>query len=40
LNRRQQQVLDFIQEYEPAQAGDIEKALKEFFHNTLKKDLI
>jgi len=40
LNRRQQQVLDFIQKNEPAQIGDIEKALNEYSRNTLKKDLI
>jgi Fic family protein len=39
LNKRQQQVLKFIKESEPAQIGDIEKALKEFSRNTLKKDL-
>ncbi len=38
LNKRQQQVLDFVRENEPAQVGDIEKALKES-RNTLKKDL-
>ena len=38
LNKRQQQVLDFIRDNEPAQVGDIEKALKES-RNTLKKDL-
>ena len=40
LNKRQQQVLKFIQETEPAQIGDIEKTLKEYSRNTLKKDLI
>ena len=39
LNKRQQQVLKFIKESEPAQIGDIEKALKEYSRNTLKKDL-
>ena len=38
LNKRQQQVLDFIRENEPVQVGDIEKALNES-RNTLKKDL-
>ena len=38
LNKRQQQVLDFVRDNEPAQLGDIEKALKES-RNTLKKDL-
>jgi len=38
LNKRQQQVLDFVVENEPAQVGDLEKALKES-RNTLKKDL-
>ncbi len=40
LNRRQQQVLEFIQENEPAQIGDIEKVLIKYSRNTLKKDLI
>ena len=40
LNRRQQQVLDFVRDNEPAQVGDIEKALGEYSRNTLKKDLI
>jgi len=39
LNKRQQKVLDFIRVNEPAQVGDIEKALKEYSRNTLKKDL-
>lgn len=39
LNKRQQQVLDFIRDNEPAQVGDIEKALGEYSRNTLKKDL-
>lgn len=39
LNRRQQDVLDFIQKNEPAQIGDIEKALVDYSRNTLKKDL-
>ncbi len=39
LNKRQQQVIEFIGENEPAQVGDIEKALKEYSRNTLKKDL-
>jgi predicted HTH transcriptional regulator len=39
LNKRQQLVLDFIQDNEPAQVGDIEKALGEYSRNTLKKDL-
>ena len=36
LNKRQRQVLDFVRDNEPAQLGDIEKALKES-RNTLKK---
>jgi len=40
LNRRQQQVLEFIEGNEPAQVGEIEKALKKYSRNTLKKDLI
>lgn len=40
LNKRQQQVMDFIRDNEPAQLGDIEKALGEYSRNTLKKDLI
>jgi len=39
LNKRQQEVLDYIAAHEPAQVGDIEKALKEYSRNTLKKDL-
>lgn len=39
LNKRQQKVMDFIQDNEPAQVGDIEKALGEYSRNTLKKDL-
>ena len=39
LNKRQQQVLDFIRDNEPAQVGDVEKALGEYSRNTLKKDL-
>lgn len=39
LNRRQREVLDFIQKNEPVQIGDIEKALEEYSRNTLKKDL-
>jgi len=39
LNKRQQQVLKFIEDSEPAQISDIEKALKEYSRNTLKKDL-
>jgi len=39
LNKRQQQVLEFIGKNEPVQVGDIEKALKEYSRNTLKKDL-
>ena len=39
LNRRQKQVLDFIRDNEPAQVGDVDKALKEYSRNTLKKDL-
>jgi len=38
LNKRQQQVLDFVRDNEPAQLSDIEKALKKS-RNTLKKDL-
>jgi len=40
LNKRQQQVLKFIEGNEPVQVGNIEKALKEYSRNTLKKDLI
>jgi len=40
LNKRQQQVLEFIEGNEPAQVGDIERALKEYSRNTLKKDLV
>jgi Fic family protein len=40
LNKRQKKVLDFVRENEPVQIGDIEKALKEYSRNTLKKDLI
>ena len=40
LNKRQQQVMDFIRDNEPVQVGDIEKALIEYSRNTLKKDLI
>ncbi|NLK54549.1 MAG: hypothetical protein GX293_06760 [Bacteroidales bacterium] len=39
LNKRQQEVLDYIGANEPAQVGDIEKALKQYSRNTLKKDL-
>ena len=39
LNKRQQQVLDFIRENEPAQVGEIDKALGKYSRNTLKKDL-
>ena len=39
LNKRQQQVLDFIRDHEPAQVGEIEKALADYSRNTLKKDL-
>ena len=39
LNKRQQEVLDYIGEHEPAKVGDIEKALKQYSRNTLKKDL-
>ena len=39
LNKRQKQVLDFIRDNEPAQVGDVHKALKEYSRNTLKKDL-
>lgn len=39
LNKRQREVLDYIAEHEPAQVGDIEKALQEYSRNTLKKDL-
>lgn len=38
LNKRQQQVLDYVLENEPVQIGEIEKVLKES-RNTLKKDL-
>ena len=38
LNKRQQQVLDFVLDNEPVQLGDIEIVLKES-RNTLKKDL-
>jgi len=40
LNKRQQQVMDFVRDNEPVQVGDIEKALIEYSRNTLKKDLI
>jgi Fic family protein len=39
LNKRQQQILEFIGKNEPAQVGDVEKALKVYSRNTLKKDL-
>ena len=39
LNKRQHKVLKFIEDSEPAQIVDIEKALKEYSRNTLKKDL-
>ena len=39
INKRQQEVLDFIQKNEPAQIGDIEKTLEKYSRNTLKKDL-
>lgn len=39
LNKRQKLVLDFIRENEPAQVGDVDKALLEYSRNTLKKDL-
>ena len=39
LNKRQQQVLDYIAKHEATQIGDIEKALPEYSRNTLKKDL-
>jgi Fic family protein len=39
LNKRQHEVLDFIGEHEPVQVGDVEKALKQYSRNTLKKDL-
>jgi Fic family protein len=39
LNKRQQEVLDFIQKNEPAQIGDIQMALELYSRNTLKKDL-
>lgn len=39
LNKRQREVLDFIQKNEPVQIGDIGKALEEYSRNTLKKDL-
>jgi len=39
LNKRQKQVLDFIKDNEPAQVGDVHKALEEYSRNTLKKDL-
>ena len=39
LNKRQKQVLDFIRDNEPAQVGDVDKALAEYYRNTLKKDL-
>jgi hypothetical protein len=32
-------VLDFIKNNEPAQVGDVHKALEEYSRNTLKKDL-
>lgn len=40
INKRQQKILEFISKNEPAQVGDIEKALKEYSRNTLKKDLV
>jgi len=40
LNKRQEKVLEFIRKNEPAQIGDIEKALKVYSRNTLKKDLV
>ena len=39
LNKRQQEVLDYIGAHEPAQIGDIEEALNQYSRNTLKKDL-
>lgn len=39
LNKRQQQILEFIGKNEPAQVGDLGKALKKYSRNTLKKDL-
>jgi len=39
LNKRQEQVMDFIRKNEPAQVGEIEKALGDYSRNTLKKDL-
>jgi Fic family protein len=39
LNKRQQQVLDFMRDNEPAQVGEIDRALGEYSRNTLKKDL-
>ncbi len=39
LNKRQKLVLDFIKDNEPAQVGDVAKALAEYSRNTLKKDL-
>jgi Fic family protein len=39
LNKRQQRVLDFIHDNEPARVGEIDKALAEYSRNTLKKDL-
>ena len=39
LNRRQQQVLNYIRDNEPAQLGEIDRALGKYSRNTLKKDL-
>jgi hypothetical protein len=39
LNKRQQEALEFIGKNEPVQVGDIEKALKGYSRNTLKKTL-
>lgn len=39
LNARQQEVLNYIKKYKTAQISDIEKGLKKYSRNTLKKDL-
>jgi Fic family protein len=39
LNRRQQQVLNYIRDNAPAQLGEIDRALGKYSRNTLKKDL-
>jgi Fic family protein len=39
VNERQQIVLDYIKEHKTAQVGEIERQLKNYSRNTLKKDL-